>query len=68
MYTDAILNVCKLYMESPLACVSWVTGAGIRRRIEAIMSNRTAIGLNIVQKATLTVAATRNFIAEDLKP
>jgi beta-lactamase regulating signal transducer with metallopeptidase domain len=40
VYADAILNICKLYIESPLACVSGVSGADIRRRIEVIMSNR----------------------------
>ena len=38
VYADAILNVCKIYVESPLPCVSGVTGAGIGRRIEAIMA------------------------------
>ena len=57
VYADAILNVCKLYVESPLVCISGVSGASIKRRIEAIMSNRTAIRLNIVQKAALAVAA-----------
>jgi hypothetical protein len=26
LYAESILNVCKLYMESPLACVSGFTG------------------------------------------
>ncbi len=39
-YADAILSVCKLYVQSPLVFVSGVSGASIRRRIEAIMSNR----------------------------
>ncbi len=26
-YAEGILNVCKLYVESPLTCVSGVTGA-----------------------------------------
>ncbi len=56
VYADAILNVCKLYVESPLACVSGVSGAGIRRRIEAIMSNRKLQGLNRAKKLLLTGA------------
>ncbi len=42
VYAEAILNVCKLYVESPLVCVSGVTGANLKRRIEAIMTNRIA--------------------------
>jgi beta-lactamase regulating signal transducer with metallopeptidase domain len=45
IYADAILSVCKLYTGSSLACVSGVTGADIRRRLEAIMSNQTVTGL-----------------------
>ena len=57
VYADAILNVCKLYTESPLACVSGVTGANIRRRIEAIMSNHRVMGLNLVKKSLLVFAS-----------
>ena len=40
IYADAILNVCKFYVQSPLIGVSGVSGSSIRRRIEAIMLNR----------------------------
>jgi uncharacterized protein (TIGR03435 family) len=56
VYADAILNICKLYVESPLACVSGVSGASIRQRIEAIMSNRKLQGLNRAKKLLLTAA------------
>jgi beta-lactamase regulating signal transducer with metallopeptidase domain len=56
IYADAILNVCKLYVESPLACMSGVTGANLKRRIEAIMSNRTGRGLNRAKKFLLASA------------
>jgi uncharacterized protein (TIGR03435 family) len=56
VYADAILNVCKLYTESPLACVSGVSGAGIRRRIEAIMLNRRLPELNRAKKFLLAGA------------
>jgi beta-lactamase regulating signal transducer with metallopeptidase domain len=41
-YAEAILNVCKLYVESPLACVSGVTGPSLNRRIRAILTQRVA--------------------------
>lgn len=56
-YADAILNVCRLYAESPLVCVAGVTGANLKRRIEAIMLNRTGQSLNNARKLLLAVAA-----------
>ena len=56
IYADAILNVCKLYTESPMACVSGVSGASIRKRIEAIMSNRKLQGMNSAKKLLLATA------------
>lgn len=56
VYAEGILNVCKLCIESPLACVSGVTGANLKRRIEAIMTNRIGRRLNRVSKSLLAGA------------
>ena len=56
VYADAILSVCKLYVESPLTCVAGVTGADIKERIEAIMTNRRLQGLNNAKKMLLAGA------------
>ena len=56
-YAQGILNVCKLYVESPIACVSGVSGANLKRRIEAIMIKRIGRNLNRVRKAGLAGAA-----------
>jgi uncharacterized protein (TIGR03435 family) len=56
VYAEGILNVCKLYLESPLVCVSGVTGSNLKKRIEAIMSNRDVLKLNFTRKAALAVA------------
>jgi beta-lactamase regulating signal transducer with metallopeptidase domain len=56
VYAEAILNVCKLYAESPLVCVSGVTGSDIKRRIEAIMMNRIGLSLNRAKKLLLACA------------
>jgi beta-lactamase regulating signal transducer with metallopeptidase domain len=56
VYAEAILNVCKLYVESPLACVSGVTGSNIKHRIEAIMTNRIVFRLTFGKKLALAVA------------
>jgi bla regulator protein BlaR1 len=55
-YAEAILNVCKLYVESPLACVSRVTASNLKKRIEAIMTNRNLFRLNFAKKVALTGA------------
>jgi bla regulator protein blaR1 len=57
IYADAILNVCKFYTQSPLIGVSGVSGAGIRRRIDAIMSNRFE-QLSRAKKSLLAAAGT----------
>ncbi len=55
-YAEAILNVCKLYVESPLVCVSGVTGSNLNKRIEAIMTNRIGQVLNRSKKFLLACA------------
>ncbi|HEV8413505.1 MAG TPA: M56 family metallopeptidase [Bryobacteraceae bacterium] len=56
-YAEGILNVCKLYVQSPLTCVSGVTGANLKKRLETIMTHRAALGLNLGKKMALAVAA-----------
>jgi uncharacterized protein (TIGR03435 family) len=56
VYAEGILNVCKLYVESPLVCVSGVTGADLKKRIEAIMTNCIVLKLNLAKKAALAFA------------
>ena len=55
-YAEGILNVCKLYLESPLACVSGVTGSNLKQRIRAIMTQRVAGNLTLAKKLTLAIA------------
>ena len=56
-YAEGIVRVCKLYVESPVACVSGVTGSNLKRRIEDIMSNRVGRSLSVTRKVMLTTAA-----------
>ena len=56
IYAQGILNVCKLYLESPLVCVPGITGADLKHRIEAIVANRTTRRLNLARKSMLTFA------------
>jgi len=36
-YAEGILNVCKLYLESPLKCVSGVMGSNLKKRVHSII-------------------------------
>ena len=56
-YAEAILQVCKLYIESPLACAAGVTGADLKRRIHSILSDAIAAELTRVKKIALASAA-----------
>ena len=50
VYAEGILKICDLYWESPLRCVSGVTGADLRKRIEEIMTNRSLARLSAEQE------------------
>src|SRR5262249_14899941 len=56
-YADAIVNVCKLYVESPLACVAGVTGSNLRTRLDDIMIHHTGAPLTRARKAALVAVA-----------
>jgi bla regulator protein blaR1 len=62
VYAEGILNVCKLYVESPLVCVSGVTGADLKKRIEKIMTHRKAHNLDWRRKSLLTAAGAAALI------
>ena len=38
-YVDAIVRICRRYVEAPIACVAGVGGSDLQKRIEAIMRN-----------------------------
>jgi uncharacterized protein (TIGR03435 family) len=54
VYADSILKTCEFCVESPLACVSGVTGADLKRRVVRIVSERMALNLNLGRKLLLT--------------
>ncbi|HTA41918.1 MAG TPA: M56 family metallopeptidase [Bryobacteraceae bacterium] len=62
-YAEGILNVCKLYLESPLTCVSGVTGSDLRERIEAIMTTRIAVSLSMGKKLLLAAATVAALVS-----
>lgn len=56
-YAQAIVQVCKLYVESPLSCVPGVTASNLKKRMEQIVNNRIGVKLNITKKAALAAVA-----------
>lgn len=57
VYAEAILDICKYYLESPLACAAGVTGADLKKRIEQIMLDRVACKLDFGKKLLLGFAS-----------
>jgi uncharacterized protein (TIGR03435 family) len=60
VYAEGILNVCKFYVESPVSCVSGVTGSDLKKRIEGIMTHRIVRNISAGKKlllATVGIAA-----------
>jgi bla regulator protein BlaR1 len=58
VYAESILKVCEFYLESPLDCVSGITGSDLRKRIRNIMTNRAAQKLGAGRKLLLAIAGT----------
>jgi uncharacterized protein (TIGR03435 family) len=56
VYAEGILNVCKLYVQSPLVCLSGITGSDLKRRIEKILWAGKVSDLNLCQKLLLVAA------------
>jgi uncharacterized protein (TIGR03435 family) len=55
-YAQGIVNVCKLYVESPLLCASGITGASLRKRIREVMTFSGSIPMSLFRKLMLAAA------------
>ncbi len=55
-YAQGIVNVCRTYVESPLPCVSGITGTGLKKRIREIMTWRGSLRLTFARKSMLAIA------------
>lgn len=55
-YAEAIVGVCRYCLESPLVCVSGITGSNLKRRVEGIMMNRSTYNLNFGRRLLLVAA------------
>jgi hypothetical protein len=59
-YAAGILEVCRLYLESPLVCVAGVTGGELKKRIAAILTNPIALPLGVSRKMLLACGGLRS--------
>jgi uncharacterized protein (TIGR03435 family) len=60
-YVEGILKVCRFYVESPLPCISGVTGADVKKRLRAILAGSIADELSAARKMTLTATGLAVF-------
>jgi uncharacterized protein (TIGR03435 family) len=56
VYAESILKTCRYYLESPLACVSGITGSDLKMRIVRIMTEGAAKKLSPGRKLFLAAA------------
>jgi hypothetical protein len=56
-YADGILRTCRLYAESPLTCVSGVTGSDLKKRVAAIVRGHAAEALGFGHRVIIATAA-----------
>jgi uncharacterized protein (TIGR03435 family) len=56
VYAEGILNVCKFYVESPLACAAGVSGADLKKRVARIMTEQVGRNLSWTRKLLLGIA------------
>jgi bla regulator protein blaR1 len=61
-YAEALLTVCKFYVESPLASAAGVAGADLKKRIERIMTQRMTRKLGAVKKLALATLAALTMV------
>jgi bla regulator protein BlaR1 len=56
VYAESILQTCRYYLESPLPCVSGITGSDLKMRIVRIMLQGVTKKLSLSRKLLLAVA------------
>jgi uncharacterized protein (TIGR03435 family) len=53
VYAEAILNVCKHYLESPIVCVSGIASSDLKKRIHNILAQHIGQNLTLARKLLL---------------
>jgi uncharacterized protein (TIGR03435 family) len=57
-YAESILKVCEFCVQTPMECVSGVTGADLKKRVVEIMTERVVRKLTLGKKLLLVAVAT----------
>ena len=55
LYAGTILQICKLYLASPLVCTAGISGSSLSKRIEGVMKNPFLKNLGVGKKLALAV-------------
>jgi uncharacterized protein (TIGR03435 family) len=55
-YVDAIVSICRRYVDAPIACVSGVSGSDLQKRIEAIMTNERRAPITFSKRLLLVTS------------
>jgi len=55
-YAESILRVCEFYLESPLTCMSGVTGSHLKKRVQRVMRNQFGEAMGTWKRLLLTTA------------
>ena len=55
-YAEGILKVCRFFVQAPLACTAGVSGADLKKRIEAIMSRRVVHRMSSAARLAIVLA------------
>src|SRR5580658_1937427 len=56
IYAESILKTCQFYLESPMACMSGISGSDLKKRIVRIMTQKVAYKLSFGRKVLLAAA------------
>jgi len=63
VYARAMVRICESCLVSPVKCVAGITGSSLKKRVEAIMINRTTLRLNLARKALLAIVGIASLSA-----
>jgi uncharacterized protein (TIGR03435 family) len=55
-YAESILKVCEFYLESPLTCISGISGSDLKKRLKRIMKQHSGIALTARKRVLLATA------------
>jgi uncharacterized protein (TIGR03435 family) len=58
IYAESILKTCRFYLESPLVCMSGVTGSDLKKRVVRIMTQHVGQRIGFARKILLAGAGT----------